>query len=237
MKQRETKMNIRSTELHDSIMSVFHEYMQEQKKKKVKIYKYLNQYVKKRQILLVGSSLMENFPINELLQSLEKKYIIYNRGIGGYVTEELLSSMEECIFELEPVKIFINIGTNDISAQNYEKERLIDNYNKILTKISERLPNCTVYVMAYYPVNAKADFTGVDKARKEELFRTRTNSAIFEANAAVEEIAKKHGYEFINVNKGLTDEDGNLKVEYAIEGLHMWPNAYKIIFDNLLEYL
>lgn len=237
MRQQETKMDIKSTDLHNSVMLVFQEYMQEQKKKKVKIYKHLNQYVKKGQILFVGSSLMENFPINELLQSMGKNYMVYNRGIGGYITEELLSSMEECILELEPVKIFINIGTNDISALNYKKENLIDNYNKILTKIGERLPNCKVYVMAYYPVNSKADFIGADKARKEELFRTRTNSAILEANTAVEELAKKHGYEFINVNNGLTDQDGNLKVEYAIEGLHMWPNAYKIVLENMLKYL
>ena len=92
----------------------FRNFMKKEKAEKVRKYKILNQYAKKGQILFVGSSLMEFFPINELQQTLEKQYIIYNRGIGGYVTTELLNSMEECIFELEPSKIFINIGTNDI---------------------------------------------------------------------------------------------------------------------------
>lgn len=211
--------------------------MDKEKREKVKKYKILNQYAKKGQILFVGSSLMEFFPINELQQTLEKRYTIYNRGISAFVTTELLAVMEECIFELEPSKVFINIGTNDISSPDYKKEKLIENYDKILTQIEERLPNCKVYVMAYYPVNAKADFPGVDKESKKMMFKTRTNSAILEANEAVSELAKKHNYEFINANDGLMDEEGNLKEEFAIEGLHMWPNAYSIVLNNLKKFL
>lgn len=215
----------------------FQGFMKEQKTNRLKSYKTLNKYAKKGQILFVGSSLMEHFPINELLQSLELNYTIYNRGIGGYVTTELLASMEECIFELEPSKIFINIGTNDISSPEYSEDKLIEHYDEILNEISKRLPECKVYVMAYYPINAKADFPGVDESRKEFMFKTRTNQAILEANVAVEKLAGNHGYEFINVNEGLANEEGNLKVEYAIEGLHMWPNAYVVILNNLKKYL
>lgn len=228
---------MQNPEVRELIDIVFFGYMDSQKKNRLKSYKLLNQSAKKGQILFVGSSLMEQFPINELQQSLDIDYVIYNRGIGGYVTTDLLNSMEECIFELEPSKIFINIGTNDIGSSDYNKEKLISNYDSILTQIHDRLPQCDVYVMAYYPVNAKADFPGVDKARKEMMFRTRTNSAINEANLAVKGLAAKHNYKFINVNEGLTDAEGNLKEDYAIEGLHMWPNAYKVILENLKRYL
>lgn len=226
-----------NTEIIKATETFFDDFWKDEKKKKRKSYKMLNKYAQKGQILFVGSSLMEFFPINELQQTLERRYTIYNRGIGGYVTTELLTSMEECIFELEPSKIFINIGTNDISASDYVLEKLIQNYDMILTQIQERLPECEVYVMAYYPVNTKADFPGVDKAQKEEMFNTRNNAAILAANEAVEKLAEKHGYEFINVNEGLTDEEGNLKMEYAIEGLHMWPNAYAVILENMKKYL
>jgi len=215
----------------------FRNFMKKEKAEKVRKYKMLNKYAKKGQILFVGSSLMEFFPINELQQTLEKQYIIYNRGIGGYVTTELLNSMEECIFELEPSKLFINIGTNDISLVDYNKENLISNYNDILIQIGERLPDCKVYVMAYYPVNPKADFPGMNKGLKEMFFKTRTNANILEANVAVEELAKKHGYEFINVNEGLMDEDGNLKEEYSVDGVHMFANGYSVILSNLKKYL
>lgn len=100
---------MQNPEVRELIDIVFFEYMNSQRKNRLKSYKLLNQSAKKGQILFVGSSLMEQFPINELQQTLEKDYVIYNRGIGGYVTTDLSNSMEECIFELEPSKIFINI--------------------------------------------------------------------------------------------------------------------------------
>jgi lysophospholipase L1-like esterase len=237
MKQEKVMEMMQNQEIRELIDTFFFGFMDSQKKNRLISYKQLNQGAKKGQILFVGSSLMEQFPINELQQTLDENYIIYNRGIGGYVTLDLLNTMEECIFELQPSKIFINIGTNDIGSPDYKKEKLISNYDNILTQISDRLPECEVYVIAYYPVNARASFPGVDKARKESMFKTRTNSAINEVNLAVEELARKHKYIFINVNEGLIDEEGNLKEEYAVEGLHMWPNAYQIVLENMKKYL
>ncbi|MFD1673725.1 GDSL-type esterase/lipase family protein [Alicyclobacillus fodiniaquatilis] len=202
-------------------------------------YKILNRFAKKGQILFVGSSLMEQFPIHEMQHTLALERIIYNRGIGGFVTADLLQHMEVCIFELEPTKMFINIGTNDIASADgdYSLSRLVSNYDNILTQISGRLSNCKVYVMAYYPVNADADFPGIDVAQKSLLFKTRTNSAIREANEAIEELALQHGCEFIDVNEGLFDEQGNLRAEYSVDGIHMWANGYAVILGNLLKYL
>lgn len=221
----------------NAVKDTFRSYIQKRKKDKVKAYKILNRFAKKNQILFVGSSLMEFFPINEMQQSLGSKLIIYNRGISGFVTSELLASMDECIFDLEPSKIFINIGTNDLNTPDYREENLIKNYDEILTQIKDKLPSCDVYVMAYYPVNAKDDFPGVEKDFKNTRFRTRTNAAILKANEAVKKLSKAHGYKFINVNDGLMDDDGNLKKELSIEGIHMWPDAYMIILENMKKYL
>ena len=50
----------------------------------VEKYRQLNESAKKGQILFVGSSLMEHFPINEILMSRGLSTVIYNRGISGY---------------------------------------------------------------------------------------------------------------------------------------------------------
>jgi len=141
---------------------------------------------------------------------------------------------------LEPSKIFINIGTNDISSIGtpYKLENLLANYNEIMDQIQKTLPECKVYVMAYYPINEKV-YLGEDNIQRNIISksRTRTNAAIMEANEAIEELAKKHGFNYINVNDGLTDEEGNLKEEYSVDGIHIWPNAYSIIFENVKKYL
>jgi lysophospholipase L1-like esterase len=224
-------------EIKKAMQTMMLNYFQQQKENTLKRYKMLNRHVKKGQVLFVGSSLMELFPINEMQHTLDIDNIIYNRGISAITTDDLLKAMNECIFDLEPSKIFINIGSNDIGRpEGYKKENLIANYNKIMEEIKENLPGCEVCVMAYYPINAKADF-GLDKSMKDMMFATRTNLNILEANVTVEELAKKHGFKFITVNQGLTDDEGNLKTEFSMEGLHLWPNAYSIILENMKEYL
>ena len=77
---------------------------------------------------------MEMFPVEDFLREDKSGLTIYNRGIGGFVTDDMLQSMEEQIFALEPSAIFINIGTNDISDSTRPfpevLSHLITNYEK-----------------------------------------------------------------------------------------------------------
>lgn len=207
-------------------------FMKMDQMQKVVKYRFLNETAKKGEILFTGSSLMEQFPINELLMSLGMDTLIYNRGIGGFKTQDMLENMEEQVFGTEPSKIFINIGTNDMGMPDYKLEKLIENYQKILKQIKSRLPNTEVYVMAYYPVNE------VDKIVEggRNLFEKRNNMNIRLANTAIEDLAKTLDYHYIDVNEGLCDEYGRLKKEFTIEGVHIYSNAYCIILKNMQKY-
>jgi len=202
----------------------------------VEKYRQLNASAKKGQILFVGSSLMEHFPINEILMSRGLSTVIYNRGISGYTIPELLESMDEQIFDLEPSVIFINIGTNDISRPEETSEGFEADYRNVLSQIKERLPKTKVYVMAYYPVNvelAKKVVAWPEAPLAAELRLQRLDKA----NAIAESLAKEMGYEFINVNKGLAGVDGQTLREYSTDGIHLWPKAYEIVFDNMSKYI
>lgn len=207
---------------------------QEQKERLYKL-AILNRYAKKGQVLFTGSSLMEQFPIDELLVDSGLNAVIYNRGIGGFTTGDMLASMEEMVFGTEPSKIFINIGSNDIGAEDFRLAHLLENYEKILLQIKERLPRAEIFVMAYYPVNE------VDKVPEGDwgkiAFINRNNKTIGKVNPEIEKLAKRLDCHFINVNEGLTDEQGRLKKEYTVEGIHMYANAYQRILHNMKPYL
>ncbi|OWA35845.1 hypothetical protein B9G55_08110 [Saccharibacillus sp. O16] len=207
------------------------------KQLKVDAYRIRNRLAVKGQTVFAGSSLMEFFPILELQQASGKSFISYNRGVAGFVTRELAASLEECVLELEPTRLFINIGSNDMNEPDYTPEALIGRYEMILNRIKERLPDCRIFTMAYYPVNAEAEFPGVDPAGAKEFFSKRNNETIADANAAVEEMAKRLGVAYIDVNDGLTDERGNLNADYCWDGIHMFANGYKIVWDHLQRYL
>lgn len=202
---------------------------------KIERFKQLNPYTKKGQILFSGSSLTEQFPINEMLQSLDTRYIIYNRGIGGDTTNNLLEDIQHCIFDLAPSKIFINIGSNDISNPDYNENVLINNYESILTQIKERLPNTKVYLLSYYPVNPYKD-SYIPLEYKSIMFATRTNDAIKSANKRVAMLADHFDYTYIDATSPLLDPQGNLREEYTLEGVHLWPIAYQKVLEILIPY-
>ena len=211
------------------------EFFQKEKMDKLERYRHLNRYVKKGQILFTGSSLMEQFPIGEILLNHDLHLTIYNRGIGGYTIPEMLNSMNEQILDLEPSKTFINIGTNDISNPEETTEKLISDYRQVLLQIKEKLPETKVYMMAYYPVNvsvaAKQPWPYAKEAAQLRLER------LAGCNEAVERLAKEFNYDYIDVNEGLTAADGQTKEEFSIDGIHMWSDAYEIVFENMKKYL
>ena len=202
----------------------------------VERYRHLNRGARKGQVLFVGSSLMEHFPINEILVNRGLDLVIYNRGISGYTIPELLESMNEQIFDLEPSVIFINIGTNDISRPEETKDDLYRDYKEVLSQIKERLPLALVYMMAYYPVNPALAQEIQAWPQAPEAARLRKERLPW-ANDVVKRLADEFGHEYIDVNEGLFDENGELKRELSTDGIHMWPEAYEIIFDNMKDYL
>ena len=205
----------------------------EEQMEKIDKYRILNTIAKKGQILFTGSSLMEQFPVYEFLQDDDLHCTLYNRGIGGFTTTELLEALDECIFELQPAHLFLNIGTNDLNGPDYDRTAMLGRYEEILQKIKERLPETKLYLLAYYPVNP----TVAEDPGLIECFRWRTNERIREASAGVQELAQKYGAEFLDLNKDLYDAEGNLKAEYTIEGMHMYANGYRPVMDALLPLL
>ncbi len=199
-------------------------------------FRELNRLAKKGETVFAGSSLMEQFPINEMMATKGIHKIVYNRGIGGYKTDDLLASMDECILALAPSRVFINIGTNDIAAPDYEEGRLIAQYRRILEEILRHDPKTELFLMAYYPCNPDDDF-GVPEEQHREMFCSRRNPALLSASRAVQALAGELGAHYIDVNAGLTDERGNLKKAFSIEGVHLRMAAYWTILENLTPYL
>lgn len=199
---------------------------------KIERYRKENKTVKPGETVFAGSSLMEMFPINKLLTEHGDDTIIYNRGIGGFVSRELLEVVDVCVTDLRPSKVFINIGTNDLSDSRIPMSELMDNYDKIVTAIENALPNVKIYFMAYYPVNYEAAAEDM-----KECLKIRNNEKISAANAEVKKLAEKHGQRYIDINENLKDDRGRLKAEYTIEGLHINEDGYRAVYDDIMRYV
>ena len=197
-------------------------------------YEHLNKMARKGQILFCGSSLMEQFPIAELLMDAGEELTVYNRGIGGFTTYEMEEALDTVVFGLEPSHIFLSIGTNDLNEEDYRLDQLIANYERILTEIRGRLSEAKLYLIAYYPMNPQV-------LRRSpilwEIFHRRTNERVAEANEALGQMAERAGAQLLDYNNVLTDEEGCLKEEYTVDGIHMYADGYAQIFREMLPLL
>ncbi len=206
---------------------------QKEKEQKLDSYRQQNRFIRMGETLFTGSSLMEQFPVTEFCLN-EGLPIAYNRGIGGYTTDEFLAGIDVMLLEPRPKKLFINIGTNDIREMPEGEDwftHLRGNYRKICEIIRDQLPETTVYMMAYYPVNEEI-------LKKNSSFPpVRTNEAVRKANQMVTALADEFGFHFIDINDGLKDANGELQAEHTRDGIHFDAAAYRTVFDRLKKYL
>lgn len=216
-----------------NIQQFMEEFNRRQTLQKVENYRRLNRFAKPGQVVFAGSSLMEQFPLYELVQGEKLPYLVYNRGIGGFVTTQLLEVLDVCVLDLRPAHVFINIGTNDMNGPEYSLPEMMERYEEILRKIRTALPETRLHLLAYYPVNLEA----AGDAFIAELLRFRTNAVLKEANQAARELAQRMGADFYDLNAGLKDEQGRLHAAYTVEGMHMYADGYKAVLDELLPIL
>ncbi|MDD6051997.1 MAG: GDSL-type esterase/lipase family protein [Clostridiales bacterium] len=188
-----------------------------------------NQRCEKGAIVFAGSSLMEMFPVEAFAKEQGPDFpTVYNRGVGGWRTDDMLPMLDVLVTDLMPRKLFINIGTNDLSDPTVTIDALISRYDRILTQIEACVPGVAITLMAYYPVNAQA----ADEGMKATL-RIRNNERIRAANVAVKALAERHHQRYADFNAPLTDAEGNLRAEYTIEGMHIREEGYRAIWPDV----
>ena len=202
------------------------------KEYKLERYGKLNLTAEKGCVLFAGSSLMEMFPVEKFAHEDKLPATVYNRGIGGFITDELISAVDTCIIDLAPKKLFINIGTNDISDASRSMEQIMSNYALILDKVTKAVPGVKLYLIAYYPVNYNAA-----TPEMKPCLLIRSNEKITRANAEVKKLAERFGASYIDVNAPLKDENGDLRAEYTIEGMHINENGYRSIYPLVKKYI
>ena len=194
-------------------------------------YREENKSAVKGAIVFAGSSLMEMFPVEAFAREEGPGFpVVYNRGIGGWRTEDMLATLDAQVTGLMPRRVFINIGTNDLSDASVTIGALMSRYEEILLRIEAEVPGVEIILMAYYPIN----YDAADEGMKACL-RIRTNERIREANRAVEALAARHGQAYMDFNAPLTNEQGRLKAEYTIEGMHIKPEGYRAIWPMVAQ--
>lgn len=190
-------------------------------------YRKLNQApLKEPGLIFLGDSIVEYFPIHELLQS--PKYMV-NRGVRGYRTELLRTHLDAHVFGTELEQIFLLIGTNDIGKEIPQKETL-DNVEAVLQAIMRDFPLTKINLISVLPVS--------QEERYKQKVSIRSNEKIRALNQAYQELAQAyHQVSYVDVYSSLLDEVGQLAEAYTTDGLHLSVAGYRILDQALQERL
>ena len=188
-------------------------------------YRHLNQVsVLEPDILFIGDSIVEYYPLQELFGTSKT---IVNRGIRGYQTGLLLENLDAHLYGGAVDKIVLLIGTNDIDVPVNEA---LNNLEAIIQFIARDYPLTEIKLLSILPVNEGEEY-------KQTVY-IRTNEKVQKWNQAYQELASAYmQVEFVPVFDSLTDQAGQLKKDYTTDGLHLSVTGYQVLTKALKDYL
>lgn len=178
----------------------------------------------KESIVFLGDSITSRCYLDKYFPN----YNVYNSGIAGNMTKDILDNMENRVFVYNPTKVFILIGTNDLVYSGLDNDGIKNNIEEIINKIYEKNSNTKIYLESIYPVN---------NLLNKEIVETRTNDNIKNLNNKIEKICDNNKCTYINMYDNLTDKNGNMKRIYTVDGLHLNKIGYKVVASKLTKYL
>jgi len=175
-------------------------------------------------IVFVGDSLI-------FVYDLDKYYVdrkTVNSGVNSDTTDGILDNMEDRIFKYNPSKVIILIGTNDL-GKGRSIEKISFNLENIVVDIKKNRKLSEIYVVSLLPINNDSNEDKIDL----DMVSIRTNSNIKKVNKEYKKICDRQKVNYIDVYDKLLDEDGNLDIDYTVEGLHLTSEGYKILTSSI----
>lgn len=175
----------------------------------------------KNTIYFLGDSLTDGGEWSELF--LDSK--IKNRGINGDTTEGVLNRLNQ-ITQSQPQKIFIMIGINDL-LNNTETNKILENYQKIITTIKKDSPNTKIYIESILPLNFELDKTK----------RPINNQNISDFNNNLERLSDNSTIFYIDLYSKFIDSYQQLNKQYTLDGIHLNGSGYLLWKNQITDYI
>ncbi len=186
-------------------------------------YDALNQLVKQPNIVFAGDSITEYFPIHEMLKS---DFPLYNRGVHGINSLQLLEHLNTQVLDLKPSKVVLLIGVNDLKTRQPEEVR--ETIGTIVTSIHQKLPETQIILLSVFPMNESPRFVRTPSHRN--------NDSINRLNTLLSDLSGD-GVTYLNLHGALCDESGELPLNRTVDGLHLNVDGYRVVSEILSAYL
>lgn len=139
------------------------------------------------------------------------------QGLSGYKT------MPEAVAIMQPQRVIITFGTNDLSPSN-STENFIESYEKGIKAVQEAYPSVDIIINSIPPLG------------KQHSNQSLTQTQVDEYNKAIVQMCQDNDWKFLNSAEVLKDSStGYAKSGYveSSDGIHLTRSA----MDALFEYI
>ncbi len=175
--------------------------------------------------LFLGDSLTHRYDLEQYYENMP----VVNSGVEGDTTGNILNHMKERVYDYNPSKVILLVGTNDLDDfYHLTVDDVFENIKDIVHKIEENRKYTEIYLESLYPIN---------KNKESGTIKEKSNERIKELNEKLKEFCADNGYTYIDVYSRLIDEDENLKSEYTEDGLHIEKDGYEVITEEIKKYI
>ena len=177
-----------------------------------------NEKLNKGQIVFAGDSITEFFALKKYLG---RDFPLVNRGIAGTDSVWLLEHLKEQVLDLEPSKLAIMIGINDI-GRAYPIHDIVNRISDIVMAVRQESLFTEIYLLSVLPVSERPEHSSKVKIRN--------NATVRELN---QQLAVLPGVTYVDLYDYLTDAQGQLNDTYTTDGLHLSPQGYQVLAEPI----
>jgi lysophospholipase L1-like esterase len=171
-------------------------------------------------VVFIGDSITDYWKLADYFPG--KPYIVFNRGIDGQTTPQMLVRFRQDVIDLRPKVLVVLAGTNDVAGVTgpARDEDIEANYTSMADVA--RLHNIRVVLASLLPAY---NYT----AESKESFTLRPRERILALNAWLKDYCATNNLVYLDYFSALVDEHGLLRRDLSDDGLH--PNAagYRIM--------
>ena len=178
--------------------------------------------------VFVGDSITELYKLDDYYEDFK----VVNSGKSGYKTTDILDNIDTMVYDYNPTKIFLLIGINDFLDKDVNPDEVYENITKIIENIQKNRKYAKIYVESIYPTCHHDD----EKVNLSETNK-RPNKEIKKINKNLENYCKDNNITFIDIYSKLIDEEGELNLDYTVDGLHLSKEGYDIVSKTLMPYI
>ncbi len=183
--------------------------IQNQGDDEMETYRELNSITEAGGVVLFGSNTFASLPIGELAQAFRITEPIYNRSIRDVRIDHIESYLKVCLYDLNPRRIFVNMGDVDILDENVDVDNFISKYEWLLYMIHTKT-QASIYIV---PIVSDCP-------------------AAFKINQRLKALAVQTGCKYIDVSGALESKRPTLRL-FELLKVHM--RNHPINFADAME--